>query len=375
MKINFIHLSVIIFTSCSEDNSSEQLVSFEVSEKFSVDLSEVGLSSMREFPIALSSSNPNKFFIFNSFRRTIDSFSLEGGNGNVSQGNEIPFEGPNGVESFNYFIENNNHFIFLDHNSVYFPDSVQLKRIYFSKFPSMINEGLEYVSRGNSISDGFNFFDPKNSIIYLFFETFTNSRKQLISYNLIKNEIKLIDFELIDEMENHIITYWEGPLKASNPYQPILSVEENFLIISYPFSSKFHLYYLQKGEVQDVFPTSKLFKGEKALPDRSFDSSSFIDFNRISDTWQDDIKFGSFFKLGSDLYYRIVKGGKVENNSKKFIEVFDLKFNKIGESDLSNIEPDLGAFNIPIGDKIFIKSKTQNTEDVLDYYLITIIQN
>lgn len=372
MRIKFICLIFITLFSCSEDFSSEQLVKFEVSQKYSVDLSKVGLSSQLEFPVAISESDPNRFFIFNSFARTIDTVSINEDILSVSKGVEIPFEGPNGVESFNYFIEYENNFIFLDHNSVYIPNSFQIKRIQFSKLPFAFDEKLEYVTRGNSISDGFNFLNYKNSKIYLFFETFDGFNKKLVSFDFINSDMKLIEFKLIDEFEDHIISFKEGSFLAQNPYLPMIKVEQDFLIISYPFSSKFHKYQLINSSIQDFSPTSKLFNSEKTKPNKNFDTSSFNDFKSESDKWQDDVRFGSFFKLQDELFYRIVKGRKDGDKSSKFIEVFDFNLNKIGEADLSSIQPDLGAMSVPIGGKIFVKSKVQKSEDIMDYYLITI---
>jgi len=375
MKRTIICSALVFLLGCSEEKSSEQLLKFEISAKYSVNLSHVGLSSMRAFHIALVETEPNLFLIFNPFSRTIDSLLIDGEHTKVTQGIEIPFEGPNGVESFNYFIPFRNHFIFLDHNSVYLPDSGDLRRVDFSRFPLLRNENLEDITRGNSLADGFDFLDYKNSKIYLIFESFTNNQKQLVSYDISKNEVELINLDLIKEMEKHIITYNDAGIKVENPYHPFLKVEDNFLIISYPFSNKFHLYHLLEKEQINLEPKSKLFKNEKSLPDKNWDNSSFINYMEISNAWQDDIKFGSFFKLGSSLYYRIINGGKEDENSNNFIEVFDLDFNKLGETDLSKIHSDLGDNFLPIGSKIFVKAKTQSDEDILDFYLISIDKN
>lgn len=372
MKRTIIYSALIFLLGCSEENSSEQLLKFEISEKYSVDLSQVGLSSMREFHVALSVTEPSIFLIFNPFSRTIDSVLIDEQNSKLTQGIGIPSEGPNGVESFNYFIPYKNHFIFLDHNSVYLPDSGELRRVDFSKFSLLRNEYLEFISRGNSLADGFNFFNYKNSTIYLLFESFANNQKQLVSYDISKNELDLIDLELINEMEKHIITYNDSGIKAENPYKPILKVEDNFLIISYPFSNKFHIYNLLEKKQRNFEPESKLFKNEKSVPDNNLDHSSFTNYMEISNAWQDDIKFGAFFKLGSSLYYRIIRGVIENSNYDTFIEVFDLNFNKIGETNISKIQPDLGANFLPIGSKIFVKARTQSNEDVLDFYLISI---
>jgi hypothetical protein len=375
MKRTIIYLALIFLLGCSEEKSSEQPLKFKISEKYSVDLSAVGLSSMREFPVAPLENEPNILLIFNTFSRTIDSLLIDEQYAKVTGGIDIPLEGPDGIESFNYFIPYKNKFVFLDHNSVYLPDSGDLRRVSFAKFPMLENKNLGFISRGNSIAEGFDFFNYKNSTIYLFLESFINNQKQLISYELANNELNLIDFELIEEMESHVIIYNEGGIKLQNPYMPILKVEDDFLIISYPFSNKFHLYSLLGKKQRNFELKSKLFKNEKSTPDNNLDYSSLNNYMEISNVWQDDVRFGAFFKLGSSLYYRIIRGSIENNNYKTFIEVFDLNFNKVGETDLSKIQPDLGTNFIPLGSKIFVKAKTQENEDVLDYYLISISRN
>jgi len=118
MKRTIINLALIFLLGCSEEKSSEQFLRIDISEKFSIDLSSVGLSSMRDYPIAQSKEKLNLFFIFNAFSRTIDSLLIDEAYSKVTNGIEIPSEGPNGVESFNYFIPYENQFIFLEKNIV-----------------------------------------------------------------------------------------------------------------------------------------------------------------------------------------------------------------------------------------------------------------
>ncbi|GAB2612305.1 hypothetical protein [Belliella aquatica] len=91
--------------------------------------------------------------------------------------------------------------------------------------------------------------------------------------------------------------------------------------------------------------------------------------------WDGDVSFGNFEKLPNGKgFCRIVKSPNrgLQNSDQINLEVFDSFLEKVGEVNLTELEPDLSTFYFSVENKLFFKAKNQENENYLNYYFVEI---
>lgn len=371
----FSILGIFVLESCSGvEKAPEQVFEIEISEKKTLDISGSGLSSQFPFKVSPLFENQNAFLMSHSFSRSIDTVFLDIDENPIKKGIEIPYEGPNGIESFNYFFPFADNFLFIDNTTIYIPHNGVVNRKVLGKSLFGIEKGLSFIE--NSTSPVFILSNPNLKDLYFFSENFHTDQLSLIHYNLEKDSFSDMPFSPLKKIKRHMIQLAQPNgdklAKVNNAFKPGLLVTDLGCIISYPFCADFQFFNFSSKKTEIFEPNSEMFKGEKREPEIIPGDMDLPKFLTISKTWSDDIEFGPIYRLENNSFFRIVRGELIEGKSSKFLELFDSSFEKIQEIDLSSLETDLSFFYFPLGNRIFIKAADQPDEDLLNYYLIQI---
>jgi hypothetical protein len=366
MKLKYSFL--VLFIACSEVGTSEQALEVSVSPKYEIQIGVTGNSS--QFDFVSSTLDESSFLILNKFLRSIDTVKVESDSGLIATGNPIPFEGPNGVEIINYFQEYNGKLAFMDNNTVYIQEEKEVDRLRINEFNTIGENGLLAIASLNSQNKVVNTIDDQRATGYFFLLDIKTRKLALAALDLVNKTTNLFDFKLSEKLEDHIILNEMNGGSITNPYYPNLLLTDNKLIVSYPFMNQIQIYSIKTGETVSDSPKTNLYKVEKDLPQPILSEIPFKEYSKISGEWQDDVLFGPIMSLGDSKYFRFVRGELEIEEGIIYLEVFDQNFEKVGEVNLSSIEPNLGLYYIPLGNKIFVKSKTQPDEEILNYYLI-----
>ena len=366
LKYSFL----VLFIACSEVKTSEQVLEVTVSAKNEIQIGVTGNSS--QFDFVSATLNDSSFLILNKFLRSIDTVKVSGVSGEISVGNPIPFEGPNGIEIINYFQVHNGKLVFMDNNTLYMPEVNEVHRFRINEFITPGPKGLLAISSMNSQNKVVSALDDQSETGYFFLLDIKSRKLALAALDLVNNTINPFDFKLSEKLEGHIILNQMNGAMITNPYYPNLFLTDDKLIISYPFINQIQMYSIKTGETVSYSPKTNLYKVEKDLPQSILTEISFKEYSKISGDWQDDVLFGPIMKWGNSNYFRFVRGELEIEEGTIYLEVFDQNFEKLGEMNLSSIEPNLSMYYMPIGNRVFVKSKLQPNEDILNYYLIEV---
>jgi hypothetical protein len=367
MKLKYSFL--LLFIACSKVKTSEQALDVSISPKFEIQIGESGNTSQLDYVSSIL--NDSSFLILNKFLRSIDTVRVGTGSGKISIGNPIPFEGPNGIEIINYFQEYKGELAFIDNITIYLPGSDEVKRLKINEFKSSQLEGLLSIASINSKNKVVSSLDEKDNLGYFFLLDIITRKLKLSVLDFEKKEINLLDFAISEKLDDHIILNQVKRAAITNPYYPNLFLTDDKLIVSYPFVNQIQIYSIKTGETVSNSPKTNLYKVEKDLPERILTEISFKEYQQISVAWQADVLFGPFMEVGSN-YFRFIRGEHEVEGGLIYMELFNKQFEKIGEVNLSAIQPDLGMCYMPIGNRIFVKAKSQANEDILEYYLISL---
>lgn len=368
--MKFKYSFLLLFIACSEVKTSEQVLDVMISPKFEIQIGESGNTSQLDYVSSIL--NDSSFLILNKFLRSIDTVRVGTGSGKISIGNPIPFEGPNGIEIINSFQEYKGELAFIDNSTIYLPGSDEVNRLKINEFNSSQLEGLLSVVNANSQNKVVSSLNKKDNLGYFFLLDIITRKLKLSVLDFDKKEINLLDFNISEKLDNHIISNQVKRAAITNPYYPNLFLTDDKLIVSYPFVNQIQIYLLKTGETVSKFPKTNLFKVEKDLPEQILTEISFKEYSKISGDWQDDVLFGPIMSLGDTKYFRFIRGELEVEGGLIYIELFNKQFEKLGEVNLSAIQPDLGMYYMPIGNRIFVKAKSQANEDILEYYLINL---
>jgi hypothetical protein len=367
MKLKYSFL--LLFIACSEVRTSEQALDLTISPKLEIKMGESGNASHLDF--VSSTLNDSSFLILNKFSRSIDTVKLSGNSGKISIGSPIPFEGPNGIEIINYFQEYNDEIAFVDNNTIYLPGLGEVDRLKINSFNSSQFEGLLSIANVNSQNKVISLLNEKDKTGYFFLLNVLSRNLKLSVLDFNKKEIDLLDFEVSEKLDDHIILNQGKNAAITNPYYPNLILKEDKLIVSYPFVNQIQIYFIKTGETVSISPETNLYKVEKDLPQPILSEISFKEYSKISGDWQDDVLFGPIMEVGTN-YFRFIRGELEVEGGLIYMELFNNQFEKISEVNLSAIQQDLGMYYIPIGNRIFVKAKSQSNEDILNYYMISL---
>lgn len=349
-----------------EKSSSVPNYQISFSEELSLDFGEVGMSSEVPFDISPLDKNNSSFLVFNTFYRRLDTVSFSPEKKRIVPGLEVPKEGPGSIPGFSSFIHINQENVYLTGNSIFY-----LKDGETVKYNLENEDGKLNAIRGTN---------PKNKVAYLSsletkFLYVIIQDHSFVDLSLYRFDFELRTFEEVPfnftNMEDHIISYKRGPATATNGYFPFITLSDFTLILSYPFKNQISKIDLRTLKQFDYSYTSNYFKSEKDIPEIKSSFDDISEFIEASYKWDEDMYFGTVYKLNSDLMYRVVNDfGKSPNLV--FLELFDNSFKKVGEFNLTAFEPDLKGLHITVEGKILIQSSKEPDEDIFKYYLLSV---
>lgn len=366
VKILIVYLSFMV--SCTGEKSPVQQPIVSISEEQILNFGDVGLSATVFYPSAPLDSKFTSYLIFNPFYRRLDTLKFENNKLFLSAGTELPFEGPLGVPEFNFFAVGKNGNIFLSGDQLYFSLNKEIQKVNFTEKIS-ITGSLISILGGDSKNKSFHFSPANNDSIFVIIRDFETRALTLISYNLFTSSFTTIPFSFaIEQMDDHRIAHEQGPMMVENSFFPFLSVYDSTLVISYPFFNQISTLSLKNQRQQDFIFESKFFKNRKNLPIVNVEPLDLRTFLETSSIWNSDVNFGSLLRLNEKFYFRVVEE---QNSEKVYLELFSNEFEKLGEYNLSAIEPNIRTFHLPFNGKILFGSSSKNTEDIFNYFWVT----
>lgn len=367
MKILIVYLSFMV--SCTGEKSPVNQPNVSISEEQILNFGDVGLSATVYYPSAPIDSKFSSYLIFNPFFRRLDTLKIQNNKLILAAGIELPFEGPFEVPEFNFFAVGNNGNIFLSGNQLYFSLNQEIQKVNFTEEISS-NGSLISILGGDSKNKSFHFSPANNDSLFVIIRDFETRAFTLISYNLLTSSITTIPFSFASEqMNDHRIAHEQGPMMVENSFFPFLSVYDSTLVISYPFFNQISTLSLKSRNQQDFIFESKFFKNKKNLPIKNAEPLDLRTFIETSSIWNSDVNFGSLLRLNEKFYFRVVEE---QNSEKVYLELFSNEFEKLGEYNLSAIEPNIGTFHLPFDGKILFGSSRKNTEDIFNFFWVTL---
>jgi hypothetical protein len=367
VKILIIYLSFMV--SCTGEKSPVHQPNVSISEEQVLNFGDVGLSATVYYSSAPLDSKFSSYLLFNPFFRRLDTLKVQNNELILAAGIELPFEGPFGVPEFNFFAVGNNGNIFLSGNQLYFTLNKEIQNVNLTEEISS-NGSLISILGGDSKNKTFHFSSANNNSLFVIIRDFETRALTLISYNLLTSSFTTIPFSFaIEQMNDHRIAHEQGPMMVENSFFPFLSVYDSTLIISYPFFNEISTLSLKNRNQQDFIFESKFFKNKKNLPIKNAEPLDLRTFLETSSIWNSDVNFGSLLRLNEEFYFRVVEE---QNSEKVYLEIFSNEFVKVGEYNLSAIEPNIGTFHLPLNGKILFGSSKKNTEDILNYFWVNL---
>lgn len=355
---------------CSEEYSSS-LPKYKIyfSEELSINVGEVGISSQVPFLVSPINLSNQSFLVFNSYFRRLDTVSFNRKDKRIVPGLEIPKEGAGSIPSFSFFTHTEQKNIFFSGNYIYFLEDGETVKLKIDDN----TEILKSINGGSVINGVFQSAPYEGNYFSVIIKDNVTEEFSLIKHG--NNKLEKIPFSFDSEqISKHRISFdfVEGST-VSNTFSPYLTVSDSTFIIAYPFMNKISLIGLDDLKQVNFLYESKLFKTQKDIPEKKRDFEDIAEFMEISSRWNKDVYYGSVLRLNDRLLYRIVFESQ-EESQKKFLELFDKSFEKVGEFDLTAIEPDLKWFHITVEGKILIQSSKDPDEDIFKYYLISVDQ-
>lgn len=366
-----LSLLVLISTiwACTEERSSVQKYQVSFSEEISLDIGEMGMSSQVPFSISPIDRAQQSFLIFNEFYRRLDSVSFSDKNIWILPGRELPVEGPGSIPNFRHFTFVKDRVVFINSNDIYFVEDENTVDLNITR---ELDNGLGELKSINGADGRNNTFQAASldaDFLAFIFKDVRTGKFSLAKYDF--NDFEEVPFLFdLDQMLNHRISFEKGPMTVSNSYAPYLTVFDSTIIISYPFFNKISKINLNSQKQSDFLYESELFKKQKDLPEKTSGFKDMAEYSEVGSKWNNDVYYGSIFRLDDNLMYRMVFENQMSN--KVFLELFDNTFEKVGEFDLTEIEPDLKSFHLTVEGKILIQSSKDPDEDIFKYFLISV---
>jgi hypothetical protein len=368
-----------LFYSCQAESSFSREIKIEVGIKRKAYIGQAGLSSNLPFPKSTNPNDVGDFLIFNPYSKFIDSVSFENEEMKIFQGFFIDQEGPEAVGEFNFFLESSLGFVFVGNRNIFIKNlnSGEIKKVNFSS--EIFGEKSDILLPGSVsflLDHFFKGFDQKKENLYFFVQNIVSGEVALCKFNVITEElIRLPDFfdvDLVSKNEN-IYRNQAYIIKNNLPY---VFYDEGKLILSYSYSNNFVVVDPESLNYSTKYFDSKLFPNEKSSHHKLRNDMDFLEANQAMDEWDFDVSFGNLEKLPNNKgFCRLIRGatlGDDKKNPEIFFEIFDIELNKIGEANLTEIQPDLSTFFFAVEQKLFFKAKEQSNENYLNYYFVEI---
>ncbi|PZX47097.1 hypothetical protein [Algoriphagus chordae] len=357
---------------CTEERFSSVLkYQISISEEVALDFSEVGMSSEVPFSISPLDNNNESFLVFNNFFRRLDTvfFSLE--NNRIVSGLEVSKEGPGGIPSFDIFSYNKYiGVIYMNGNSFFYNKDDYTVKLNMTNELDNGSSSIKSIYGADRRNGTFQISSDLGSYFSIIIHDNDTNVHSLMSYDFDSKNFHDLPFSFDDDqMMKQDIQFKNGSVTIRNTYAPYLTVFDSLLIISYPFFNKISVLNLEDNKQSDYLFESELFKTQKDLPVKT-DNSDYEKFSEEFTKWNNDVHYASISRLNDKLIYRMV----FENlgSSKVYLELFNNSFDKVGEFDLTALQPDLKWFHITVEGKILIQSSKDPDEDIFKYYLISV---
>ncbi|MGY6744032.1 MAG: hypothetical protein ACXIUQ_14935 [Cecembia sp.] len=379
MRLKYIWFLFILFSSCQAESRFSGEITIDVGKKRTTYIGQTGLSSNLPFPKSTNPNDVGDFLIFNPYSKSIDSVSFENEEINLFQGLFLDQEGPEAIGEFNFFLESSLGFVFVGNRNIVIknPKSSEIKKVNFSS--GIFGEKSDILLPGSVsflLDHFFKGFDPEKENLYFFVQNIVSGEVALCKFNVLTEEmIRLPDFFDVDLVKKNENIYRSQAyiLKNNLPY---IFYDDDKLVLSYSYSNDIVVVDPKSLNYLTKCFDSKLFPDEKSSHHKLRNDMDFFEANQAMDEWDFDVSFGNLEKLPNNKgFCRLIRGatlGEDKNNPEIFIEIFDIELNKIGEANLTEIQPDLSTFFFAVERRLFFKAKEQPNENYLNYYFVEV---
>ncbi|UZD22189.1 DUF4221 domain-containing protein [Algoriphagus halophytocola] len=366
---------LLFLISCSDTNVSEQEISVTVSDLQSFEIGQLGMSGTIPFIFMPDHENKNNLLVYNQYFRRIDSLFFLSDTVLARKGNEVPAEGPHGIQNFKSFFSNLDYLVYLSGYGVGIDGEEGLEFFGLGSFDFIENDNMTHIVRDNGFNQTYTGLGSKKDIYFLT-KNFVNSQYAINHFDLTTKELELIDFPLKDELlqiHDPAFTYNNAEVRAFN--FPFLLANEEEIIVSYPFMSTIQVMNIQSRISREFSPLPIGFSSIKEEPIVLSNNASYDQGNEMITKWTEDVHFGPILTYRDQYFYRIVREHAERTNKNYYIEVFDLDFNKILEKELVGIRdvPILKYFST--GDDIILHpiNYFEDDEDFYNFYRVNLL--
>lgn len=379
LKIFWFLVFGLVLISCQPESSFSRKIIIDVGNKRTVNIGQVGLSSSLPFPKSTNLWDSGEILFFNQYSKNIDSFIFENDEMKLHQGIFFGQEGPEAIGDFNFFLKSSIGFVFVGGRGIVIknPHSGEIKKANFSSeifgeksdifLPGSVSFLLDHFFKG---------YDAKQEVLYFFVQNIVSGEVALCKFNLLTQEMKrlpdVLDVDLVRKNEN--IYRNQGYIQKNN--LPYVFFEDEKLILSYSYSNDIVIVDPESMDFTTKHFESELFPKEKSNRQKLRNDMDFFEATGVMDEWDFDVTYGNLEKLPNNKgFCRLIRGatlGDDKKNPEIFIEVFDNELNKIGETNLTEIQPDLSTFFFAVGQRLFFKAKEQPNENYLNYYFVEV---
>ncbi|WP_291785154.1 hypothetical protein [Cecembia sp.] len=379
MRLENLWFLCILFYSCQTESGFSGDITIDVGSKRKAYIGQVGLSSNLPFPKSTNPNDVGDFLIFNPYSKFIDSVSFKNEEIKIFQGFFLEEEGPEAIGEFNFFLGSSLGFVFVGNRSIVIKDlkSGEIKKVKFSSdifgeksdtfLPGSVSFLLDHFFKG---------FDAKKENLYFFVQNMVSGEVALCKFNIITEElIRLPDFFDVDMVSKNENIY-RNQLYIMKNNLPYVFYYDEKLILSYSYSNEIVVVNPESLNFLTKYFDSKLFPNEKSTHQKLRDDMDFFEANQTMDEWDFDVSFGNLEKLPNNKgFCRLIRGatlGEDKKNPEIFIEIFDNELKKVGEANLTNMQPDLSTFFFAVERRLFFKAKEQPDENYLNYYFVEV---
>jgi len=365
--------------SCSSHHQLEQDIFFNLSEKQSIIIDGPYLVPQYPFPPYQVFQGNDSVVFLNPFRYGLSNLKFAKDDNylnNIGEFQQFDLSPTNQADYL--FIVDNKIGLWENYSLLLFDNSLELKRkIHLNNQDKIKNWNLpSFKSRNNfEIGIGFNAIHDQENKAFFFSKDLIGDSFDLFFFDFINDSLGLLpDFYDKDLVISQEIKYRGNSIFSVDNF-PFILIANGQLILSHYNDSRINTYDLKSKETNTYRPKSHLFPSKKKLT--PIFPSGINALNALDYTldWEGEVAFGQIqYWESCGCYYRTVKGPMKDKlqNYDVFIEFFDQDLNKIEEVNLSLINDNISTFTIPLTNKIFLKAKTQESEDQFDFYFLEV---
>lgn len=364
----YIFILVALF-GCSTPEKARDLFYIRTEEK-NLDITDYGFSSERPFVFFVSGDS---FLIFDEFNQSVLQFRQDL---HQTPARKITLD-----EKFEYsdmlgFIYDGNDivsfhgkFLLLNCNHAHV-EKIKVSDFQFEHQANFVDDfSFEVRSSGRAISS----FHASSKKLFLLIKK--NNEFRITEIDLSSPfYLRIHDIILHGLIQEHLIeaSIMKG-VTLSNTVSPQLSIVDDLLLITYPFSNLVQYLDLvnyqsgQKKIQSSIYPNSKQIL--------SLTSETIESVKNTIKEWNSDVEFGPLYKVPkTNYFFRLVKGKSTQPNpfdGKIYLSVFDEQLELIYEKHLNEDDPFLTFEYFATDEGIYIKRSTEN-EDILSYLKLSL---